>query len=413
MKKIIFKILTICLFLLTKPLLANTDQEYINEYKPEIDKFIIDSNLYNKDVSEYKIGSWNEYFYITDTFHDFVLLKPTLEGLENVFQLEAHYSIADIKIEKFFYNSNLTFIRETGGTGTQVHEKHILYIDNGSVDHFEYTIFENTTTGSLAFNTSYLETLGDNDYPSVSVEKKTQTKFENGFIYFYDKIKITSNHLEEYIKSRGYKDVEQFYDLDVEMLEFEPILSSIIFTEGGGGGAPTFVVVHACAINQFKPKSIKYCVNHTPDIYNYFLDTHKVTFPNNKIKTASKEFISYVQDTLPDALKVFLEDLDFDLQQFKEVFTDYGDDMDYEASLNIISIKEDLKIVEFSSRMSCGAGGRCGAYIIYKKNNEWIKSNCLLSSQGYPYFYFNNVKEDSQKIVTVNWWNETRSCTIN
>ena len=101
MKKTIFKILTICLFLLTKPLLANTDQEYINEYKPEIDKFIIDSNLYNIDVSEYKIGSWNEYFYITDTFHDFVLLKPTLEGLENVFQLEAHYSIADIKIEKF------------------------------------------------------------------------------------------------------------------------------------------------------------------------------------------------------------------------------------------------------------------------------------------------------------------------
>ena len=40
MKKTIFKILTIFLFLLTKPLLANTDQEYINEYKPEIDKFI-------------------------------------------------------------------------------------------------------------------------------------------------------------------------------------------------------------------------------------------------------------------------------------------------------------------------------------------------------------------------------------
>ena len=127
MKKTIFKILIICLFLLTKPLLANTDQEYINEYKPEIDKFIIDSNLYNKDVLEYKIGSWNEYFYITDTFHDFVLLKPTLEGLQNVFQLDAHYSISDIKVEKFFDDSNLTFIRSTGGTGLQIDEKYIFY----------------------------------------------------------------------------------------------------------------------------------------------------------------------------------------------------------------------------------------------------------------------------------------------
>ena len=117
MKKTIFKILTICLFLLTKPLLANTDQEYINEYKPEIDKFIIDSDLYNNDVSEYKIGSWNEYFYITDMFHDFVLLKPTLEGLQNVFQLDANYSITDIKVEKFFDDSNLTFIRKTGVLG--------------------------------------------------------------------------------------------------------------------------------------------------------------------------------------------------------------------------------------------------------------------------------------------------------
>ena len=234
MKKTIFKILTICLFLITKPLLANTDQEYINEYKPEIDKFIIDSDLYNNDVSEYKIGSWNEYFYITDTFHDFVLLKPTLEGLQNVFQLDAHYSITDIKVEKFFDDSNLTFIRKTGGTGIQVHEKHILYIENNTVENFNYDEFANTSTGSLAFDSSYLETLGENDNPFVNVEKKIQTELVDGFIYFYETILIESNHLEQYVNSRGYKDLERFYDYDYQLgiLEFKPILSTIIF-EGG------------------------------------------------------------------------------------------------------------------------------------------------------------------------------------
>lgn len=404
----------IALFLFSMPLLAKSNQDYIDEYRSEIDQFIKNSDLYNKEISKYKIGVWNDYFYISDTFHDFALLEPTLEGLENVFQLDAHYSIADIKIENFFNNSNLTFIRESGGTGVQVHEKHILYLDNGSVEHFNYTKFTKTTTGSLAFEASYLESLEDNDYPSVMVKKKTDLKSSNGFIYFYDKIQIKSNHLEEYIKSRGYKDVEQFYDLQLGILEFEPILSKIIFKGGGGGGASPFVIVHDCFINQFKPNSIARCVNQTPDSYKYFLDSFALTLPNDKIKTISKEeFFSYAQDILPEELNVFSEDLYFDLQGFKEAFTDYGNDMYYEAFLNIISTKEDLKIVEFRSRMKCGVGGRCLAYILYKKNNNWLKSNCVLSSQGYPYFYFKNQEQDSQKIVTVSWWNETSSCTIN
>jgi hypothetical protein len=172
-------------------------------------------------------------------------------------------------------------------------------------------------------------------------------------------------------------------------------------------------VVHECAINKFKPSSIENCIYQSPGIYKNFLNTYTFTFPNDKIKTVSEEeFISYAQVVLPEALKVFSEDLHFDMKELKQAFIDYGDDRDYEAFLNIISIKEDLKIVEFSSRMSCGMGGRCATHILYKKNNNWIKSNCLLSSQGYPYFHFKNIEQDVQKIVTVNWWNEARSCAI-
>ena len=76
----------------------------------------------------------------------------------------------------------------------------------------------------------------------------------DGFIYFYDTLLIESNHLEQYIKSRGYKDLEKFYDYDYQLgiLEFKPILSKIIFEGGFGGGASTFVILHECNVH-FKP----------------------------------------------------------------------------------------------------------------------------------------------------------------
>ena len=33
----------------------------------------------------------------------------------------------------------------------------------------------------------------------------------------YETLLIESNHLEQYIKSRGYKDLEKFYDYDYQL----------------------------------------------------------------------------------------------------------------------------------------------------------------------------------------------------
>ena len=416
MKKIIFKILTICLILLTKPLLANTDQEYINEYKPEIDKFIIDSNLYNKDVSEYKIGSWNEYFYITDTFHDFVLLKPTLEGLQNVFQLDANYSISDIKVEKFFDDSNLTFIRKTGGVGIQVHEKHILYIENNTVENFNFDEFANTSTGSLAFDSSYLETLGENDNPFVNVEKKIQTELLNGFIYFYETILIESNHLEQYVNSRGYKDLERFYDYDYQLgiLEFKPILSTIIFEGGFGGGAPPFVVLHECNVQQFKPEIIEKCFSEYPISLRGKENRYTINLPNEKIGNISDQDLELFADkNLSSSLIAFKQDYLDDFHAFKEAFYNYGSDLDFVVNFDILSIGDDIRIITYKSRTTTGVSGRATSYFIYKKNNMWVKLDCTIGNHGYHFFVISHESKKSLQVITPTKWNELDSCTIN
>ena len=42
----------IALFLFSMPILANSNQDYIDEYRSEIDQFIKNSDLYNKEISK-------------------------------------------------------------------------------------------------------------------------------------------------------------------------------------------------------------------------------------------------------------------------------------------------------------------------------------------------------------------------
>ena len=265
-----------------------TDSEFIEKHKDEIQNFISESGCFLKDINEYEIGVLNfentnltkseKLIYLSYKHCNFVLVKPSAEGMELLFQIHPHYAIFDIKVEDFFNFSNLTFMRETGGTGHQAHEKHVLYMDqHGHVEDFYFKIFDKTNeSGVLVFGLDYINNLPSNAQSAgITLNMETEVlRNESDYMFFWKTITInvSTTHLTKYIEEYDYKKLSNYFEYDerLEILKFKPILSKLIFVGGYDGGKETFSVLHKCDLDILNPSNgsnadkILKCIDQTP-----------------------------------------------------------------------------------------------------------------------------------------------------